>query len=433
MSAPSTLLKEEWQQVLEHYCTVYVGFSGGLDSTVLLHSLATLPRLSGKLQAIHIHHGLSANATAWQQHCQAYCESLGVPLLVREVRLKKLGNIEEQARLLRYQTFSEILSEGDGLLLAHHSDDQAETFLLQLLRGSGINGLASMAALKNFAKGEIARPFLDYSRQTLEVYAKEHRLKWIDDESNQDITFSRNYLRHQVMPLLKKKWPNAVKNIARSAHHCQNAKSNLDVLARADCVELNQSNNTLSIIPLMELQRERLINVLRVWLAENKVRLPSSILLNHLIDELIYARSDATPIVQWGSYRVRRYQHTLFLLKPSYQPKTVIWQWPAFPAPLKIENIDDSIRYVYASSSKKGVHVPINALVQVRFRQGGELFYWHGQTKQLKKLFQQWQVPPWERDEVPLLYINNELAVVVGYAISDSYKNSDQHQAYTIK
>ena len=197
------LLADDWQQSLANYNTLFVGFSGGLDSTVLMHCMASHPALVAKLRAVHVHHGLSVNATAWQAHCQQFCDALGIQLMVLKVTCNNRANIEESAREARYAAFSSLLSDNDCLLLAHHCDDQAETLLLQLLRGAGIDGLAAMPSVNNLSKGQLVRPFLQHSRQRLEAYAHQHRLAWINDESNQNSDFSRNYLRNEIMPLLQ--------------------------------------------------------------------------------------------------------------------------------------------------------------------------------------------------------------------------------------
>lgn len=429
-----TLISKQWQQSLAKYQTLFVGFSGGLDSTVLLHSLVSFPELVGKLQAVHIHHGLSENADVWQSHCEAFCKGLGIPLLTAPVKIEGLANIEESARMARYKVFSSLLATHDCLLLAHHGDDQAETLLLQLLRGAGIDGMAAMLPITPLATGEVIRPFLQYSRQTLEAYAREHALTAIEDESNQNSAFSRNYLRHQIMPLLQEKWPNAARNLARSAMHCQQAKVNLETLATLDCEGLLEPQDTLLLSrPLLTLGRVRLANVLRHWLKKNKIRLPSAIVLERLMDEVIFASPDAMPVVAWGGYVVRRYQQTLYILKesPNAPPHQRI-EWTTFPEPLLIPGHCDSPVCVLASQREKGLIVPTGCHIHIAFRQGGELFYWRGQNKQLKKLLQQWHVPPWLRDWVPLLYIDGYLAAVVGFAISDRFYGTDPFHAYGI-
>ena len=418
----NSLLTDDWQQLFVNFRCLVVGFSGGLDSTVLLHCLANQPALIDKLQAVHVNHGLSVNATAWQIHCQQFCDSVGVPLSIRQVAVESSANIEEHARTARYQVFAELLAEIDGLLLAHHCDDQAETLLLQLFRGAGINGLAAMPSVKAFASGALVRPFLQHSRQRLEAYAHQHQLTWVDDESNQNPAFSRNYLRHHIMPLVQDKWPGVVSNLVRSASHCQQAKINLEALANIDCEDLNQRQTSLAISPLKKLSHARLANVLRVWLDNNDVRLPSVKLLNRIINEVIFARLDASPVVQWGNYVVRRYQQALSVQHNETPPcLTACIEWPTFPAPLPLDGDGEGEHYLCASACENGLRVPAGCHVQIRYRQGGELFYWRKQTKQLKKLFQQWRVPPWQRDLIPLLYIDNDLAAVVGFAISDYY------------
>ena len=423
-----SLLIDSWLNKLVNFHNVYVGFSGGLDSTVLLHSLASQPALAGKLQAVHINHGLSKNAAVWQMHCQAFCKTLSIPLITRQVEFDRKANIEENARIARYQIFASLLAEHDCLLLAHHGDDQAETLLLQLLRGAGIDGMAAMAPVKQFAKGALVRPFLQHSRQLLEAYAHLHNLTWVEDESNQDSAFSRNYIRQHIMPLLQAKWPGAVGNLMRSAVLCQQAKTNLEALANIDYAGIFKPSDTLALsASLYTLDISRLANVLRVWIKSNQVRPPSVSIFNRLIHEVILASADAMPSVQWGDVVVRRYQDTLYLLKNEYvPPRTASIPWPHFPARLKLE---DS-QYVHASPAAKGLFVPPESEVQIRFRKGGELFHWHGQTKQLKKLLQQWKIPPWTRDVLPLLYIDGHLAAVVGFAISDHYYAVDEFNSY---
>ncbi|WP_242602128.1 tRNA lysidine(34) synthetase TilS [Legionella nagasakiensis] len=413
-----SLLSNDWLKRLSTYHRLFVGFSGGLDSTVLLHSLVLQPNLRDKIHAVHIHHGLSTNADVWQTHCQCWCDVRSIPFIARQVKVNDYSNIEEKARIARYNQFSSLLSEKDCLLLAHHADDQAETVLLQLLRGAGVDGLAAMAAEASMAKGRLARPLLAFTRQTLEAYARHYGLDWIEDESNQNTAFSRNYLRHHVMPLLRAKWPSVAMSLARSASHCQQAKINLETLAALDCEHLTEQANCLSLSFLLPLSRARLENVLRVWLKRNQVRLPSTIMLQRLIDELIFANQDANPCVQWDMVEVRRYQQTLHLLKN--QEVTDLKErreWFTFPQPLSL----DALGYLHAEPAKKGLQVPPGSRIEIRFRQGGETMCWHGQTKQLKKLLQQWRIPPWQRDSVPLIYLDGRLASVVGFAVSDHF------------
>lgn len=431
MNRSSTqLLNSDWFTRLNQFEKLVIGFSGGLDSTVLLHALASHPSLHAKLLAVHINHGISSNALSWQQHCEQFCQNLGVNFISEAVQFDRDANIEEGARVARYAVFSALLTEKDCLVLGHHQDDQAETVLLQLLRGAGVDGLAAMAELGVLGKGVIARPCLNTSRLQLEQYATSQQLLWIEDESNQDICYSRNYLRQKILPLLTDKWPGAVGNLARTALHCQQAKSNLDALALQDCPELSFASDSLCITPLLQLDFARIVNVLRAWLKKRHIQAPSTALLHRMIDELIFARIDAIPQVNWDEVVVRRYQQHLYLDKKNTTRLPNYSEWEEFPSPL-IFGVDGFC--VTAEPAQQGLVVPLKAKIAIRFRQGGETFFLHGQTKQLKKLFQEWQIPPWQRERTPLLYINDELAAVVNYAISDPFFNRNEPNTWSLK
>ncbi|HBI21942.1 MAG TPA: tRNA lysidine(34) synthetase TilS [Legionella sp.] len=427
------LLASDWLQRLAGYRTLWVGLSGGLDSVVLLHQLAHQPDLTGRVRAVHIHHGLSLYADAWLHHCQSLCIALGVPLMVRHVEFDRRANIEANARHARFDAFAALMTGGDGLLLAHHADDQAETVLLQLFRGAGVDGMAAMPAVKPFGGGDVVRPFLMHTRHTLEAYARRHQLTWVEDDSNQDIAFSRNYLRHQIMPLLQEKWPGVVANLVRTAQHCQQAKDNLAVLASLDCARNGEqqalSADTLPLALIQPLDPARAANVLRSWLMNNSVRMPSTQTFNRLMTEVVLARNDARACVEWDRMAVRRYQQMLYLVRGASRG-LANEVWSSFPECIDVGTRGDSL---CASIAVAGLYVPNGSQVEVRFRQGGELFSWRGQTKSLKQLFQQWCVPPWQRCDVPLIYIDGHLAQVVGFAVSDIHYQENMPYTYHIE
>ncbi|RUR12764.1 tRNA lysidine(34) synthetase TilS [Legionella sp. km772] len=416
------LLSTQWLERLVEFEQLIVAFSGGLDSTVLLSCLASYPFLHSRLLAIHINHGISPNALAWQKHCEAFCSRLNVSFLTESIKFNRSSNIEEEARTARYAAFARILNQKSCLLLGHHMDDQAETVLLQLFRGTGIDGLAGIPAYENFASGTMARPLLQHTREQLHHYAQVAQLTWVDDESNQDSRFSRNYLRNQIMPLLREKWPGVVGNINRTAVHCQQGKKNLYQLALIDCQELEHPGKSLLIEPLKHLGEARIINVLRVWLKKNKIKLPTTAVMSRIVHELLEASVDATPLVAWNDTCIRRYQERIYLDNKRLHPLPECIEWSAFPQSLALN--DESI--LFAKAAKEGLIIPPKAKITIRFRQGGETIVLHQQTKKLKKLFQEWQVPVWHRDRIPLLYINEQLAAVVGYVVSDSFFSSTE-------
>lgn len=419
------LLGTDWVSFFKKFRTLIIGFSGGLDSTVLLHALASLP-FKKQLLAVHIHHGISANALMWQQHCETFCKNSSIEFLTQNVEFDRQSNKEEGARIARYEFFSSLLTTEDCLVLGHHRDDQVETVLLQLFRGAGVDGLAAMPETAVLGSGLLARPLLMFSRKQLEAYALKHRLQWIEDESNQDVSYSRNFLRHDILPLIVKKWPGVFGNIARTAQHCQSALMNLEILAVQDSPELQTPSDSLFIQPLKQLPHERIANVLRFWLKKNTIQLPSTLTFERLIHELIFASQDAMPLVCWDEIRISRYQEHIYLVRTQEPTLSEQIPWPDFP-----HDLTDKVHLIVQKSTE-GMRVPMKSVVTIRFRKGGERFIYHGNSRQLKKLFQEWGVPPWLRGTIPLVYINDELAAVVGYAVSDVFFTKNTEEACVV-
>lgn len=375
---------ESWRSRLQEYQTLYVAFSGGIDSSVLLHLLCVDEALKPKVKAIHIHHGLSPNADAWASHCQAVCDTLNIPLKLSHAKLEAKANIEETARKARYALMQPDIGPKDALLTAHHQDDQAETVLLNLMRGSGVQGLAAMPKIRSFGEGYLLRPLLDVSRADIEAYAKHHAMTYIEDESNTSTAYSRNFLRHSIMPLLQERWPGAASNMARAAEHCADAMLQLEEKVHIDTPEVNSF-----MLPLGKLNA----HVFRAWLKTHDVPMPSTQHLQKLISMFLDARQDKQPSANLGSFQLRRYQGHLYLI-------------PAHTA----DNLAPS-----------ELNIPKGAKVTVKTRVGGEVITWRGHTRRLKTLLHAWGVPPWVRDTMPLLYINDMLAVVPGYAVADEF------------
>jgi tRNA(Ile)-lysidine synthase len=413
---------------LRDFCAKYsdkpvcVAFSGGLDSTVLLHALSSL---CSSVRAMHVNHGLSPNAGEWAVHAQAFCEALDVGFQSFDINLNSIKgkSLEAQARELRYNKLKEKLGSGELLLTAHHRNDQAETLLLQLLRGAGVKGLSAMPAFKPFGPGFHARPLLNIDREELLAYANAHDLRWIEDESNQEIHFNRNYLRKNIIPLLQERWPGAVAMLARSASHCASTQTVIHEAALEDCARAKgKATGTLSVRVLLALGSDRQRHVLRHWFESNSVRMPSSIKLQHIITDALQANIDALPCVEWGGHCVRRYRDDLYLLDIAFpHDKSQVFSW----------NLNEMLELPHVMLEAKkatghGMHLGIDQ-VEVRFRQGGEQITLTGRhTHDLKTLFQEWGVPPWERDSIPLLFVENQLAAVVGYVVAAPFEVSKE-------
>ncbi|KHA75104.1 tRNA(Ile)-lysidine synthetase [Pseudomonas chlororaphis] len=406
---PSRLLRnlEPWRNAA-HW---RIAFSGGLDSTVLLHLLADLAKTESlpPLSAVHIHHGLQAAADAWPKHCQSVCDALGVPLLIERVTVQPGASLERAARDARYVVFSALTQTNDVLLTGQHRDDQAETLLFRLLRGAGVRGLSGMPAQRSVGQGMLIRPMLDISRAELEAYAQAHQLNWIEDPSNQDRQFSRNYLRHQVMPLLIGRWPQAQASTARSAAHLREAQGLLDELAQIDLAQAATAHEfewlglpSLELAPLAALSAARQRNAISHWL-EPFTQLPDTDHWSGWTD-LCDAAPDASPIWRLADGELHRSAGRLWWLSGGWLRTPVIgceWQSPASALRLA-----DNGRVLFSGQTPSGP-------LQIRYRQGGEVMQIADRGhRDLKRLLNERAVPGFVRGRLPLLFRGDELLAV---------------------
>lgn len=398
---------------------ILVAFSGGLDSTVLLHQLvqwrAQQPTLS--LRAIHIHHGLSAHADAWVAHCEAVCAQWEVPLVVERVTLADAGlGIEAHARQARYQAFADALLPGEVLATAQHLDDQCETFLLALKRGSGPAGLSAMAEISAFAGTQLIRPLLTQPRAALEQWARQHQLRWIEDESNQDDAYDRNFLRLQVLPLLQQRWPHFADATARSAALCAEQESLLDELLADELSDCITANGTLALTPLMAMSRARRAALLRRWLAVQNAPMPSRDGLDRLWQEVALAREDASPCLRFGDYEVRRYQGQLWWIKSAVGQSETILPWPCWQMPLTLPAGLGHLRLQPGGE----LRIPReDECVSIRFKAPGMLhIVGRNGGRKLKKIWQELNVPSWRRDTTPLLFYGETLIAAAGVFVT---------------
>ncbi len=407
---------------------IWVAYSGGCDSHVLLHALARLRQQSEfQLRAIYVNHGLSPNAYVWGEHCQQVCGELTVPLeqLVVDAAPIEGQSPEAVARNARYQAFKDHLATGDILCTAHHQDDQAETLLLQLLRGAGPKGLAAMPVTSGLANAQQWRPLLNLSQQQLRDYAKAHSLNWIEDESNLDTGFARNYLRHKVMPVLRQRWPSMAATVTRSASHCGEAAKLMEQLALEDWHRVKASGgDQLVISELLKLDLARQKNLLRFWVQKAGLPLPSEKKLQHILSDVIPAAPDARPCVNWPGAEVRRFDNRLYVMSPVLKvPTGLSIEWTDLDIPFMLPN-----ELKVSAKRGRGSLALDESLLQnqrltIRFRSGSERIQPAGQSFHidLKKLFQQQRVLPWQRDWIPLLYVGEQLALVVGYCVDQSF------------
>jgi tRNA(Ile)-lysidine synthase len=416
----------------------HLALSGGLDSCVLLHLLVSQrDHLPWKLQAIHVNHGLQVVADLWQAHCENLCEQYQVPLQVILLSLSPAPgeSVEAVAREARYRALAEHMAPGDLLLTAQHQDDQAETLLLQLLRGSGPAGLAAMPALGKFYSGWQARPLLDIPKSAIEAYARQHRLTWEEDSSNRDLRFDRNYLRHKVMPLLKERWPSACATLSRSARFSGELLNLAKEEAEADLARARTGEDgQLSLDLLREFDSTRLRNLLRHWISRSGAPLPSSRKLQRIEQEAVNGRPDADPLIAWRGWEVRRFRDRLYLgrsLPPFEAPESLSWEEAGELL------LPGGLGRLCVEAGEGGIDPDCwsNARVEVRFRQGGERCIPAGQAhhRPLKKLFQEWSVPTWQRSRLPLVYLDGELAVIPGFLVCHPFAAPAESDSVVIR
>ncbi|NOX90974.1 MAG: tRNA lysidine(34) synthetase TilS [Gammaproteobacteria bacterium] len=397
-----------------------IASSGGLDSHVLLHNIANLRDTLNNCEciALHINHGLSEKADQWTTHCAHQCEALGVPFANINVDAKnKTGESPEAAaREVRYQAFREFMQPGDCLLTAHHQDDQAETLLLQLLRGAGPRGLAAMPYYSGFADGWHVRPLLHFSRDELHDYAHRKGLSWIDDESNSDTRFDRNFLRHEVIPKLKSRFPGMAATLSRSASLCAEAAGLLVSAATDDLKQVQLDDGSFSVSGLQSLGEVRARNLLHQCCRDRGLATPSAAQLQCVWEEVIGASKDSEPVVSWAGGEVRRYRDALFMGSPLMAHDAALsLSWDGQEALL----IPALGRLHGEPVTGQGIALRVleGKSLDIRFRQGGEKLRPAGRAGHhaLKKLFQEAGVPPWLRERIPLLYADGQLLAVAGH------------------
>jgi tRNA(Ile)-lysidine synthase len=412
--------------------TYWIAYSGGLDSHVLLQLFARLKKvLPLKVKAVHINHSLSANALAWQAHCANVCRGLAIEFVHATVQAKAQSgeSPEEIARDKRYEVLSGLLAPNDLLLTAHHQDDQAETLLLQLLRGAGPKGLAAMPALKVCGVGWQARPLLAFTRAELLDYAQAQSLVWIEDESNGDLNFSRNYLRREIMPLLKNRWPSVTATFARVASHCAEMQSLCDETGAADLAAARGSHaDTLSVNYLLTLSAARQRQVLRMWIKQLDYLVPDTVKLQQIQREILGARADKNPHIAWKNVDCRRYRDDIFVMKRLRAGNAArIMPWD-LQTPLHLAELG-----ILHANLKPGEGLSAACEnVTVRFRQGGEVCQLPKRnfTSSLKKLFWEWNVAPWERERLPLIFVGDQLAAAPGFFVGDAFSARDGEAGY---
>jgi tRNA(Ile)-lysidine synthase len=422
-----------FSQMLERYhqpnTKIVLAFSGGVDSRLLLELLSRYQRQRPLVCcAVYVHHGLSSNADDWAEKCMQWAKQAGIFCSVEHVNLDLNSgeSIELLAREARYQALSKHIQKGDLLLTGQHADDQVETFLLALKRGSGPKGLSSMAESMPFAGGTLVRPLLVIKREQIEAAAKKQGLDWVEDESNQDTRYDRNFLRHRIVPELYERWPSIHQSVQRSASLCAQQEALLDELLGAVFERALQSDLSLSIDELAthsELARARLV---RMWLAKLNANMPTQVQLNLIWNEVASAQQDANPKLQLKQGEVRRFQNRLYWVTETAD----VTKWQSDIQTDTVLVLPEQLGELTLSTSSDKATIampPHPELLRVTFNPEGLSAHptTRHHSRKLKKLFQEYNVPSWRRRRIPILMYQDKVVAVADLFVDQAFSGQD--------
>lgn len=396
----------------------WVGYSGGADSTALLTALGELKSHQNlNVRALHINHGLHPDCDKWQIHCEKYCLDLGVPLETQHIFVSRDSGhgLEAEARRLRYGIAASLLEKNDIFLTAHHRNDQAETLLLNLMRGSGVDGLAGMPESRPLGKGLLARPLLHFRMESLQQYLLDLGIGWIEDPSNENVDYDRNFLRHELIPFIEKRWPGVYDQLAHSTVLCREASSVLGRWAEEKLSTCLLHDQVLDLTKLPATPEEFRIMV-RQWLRINHAPPVPGMRLVELCEQLILATAPTRLRIMWTGWEIRQFRQSLWL-QTTDQPldlDPIAW---SEPTRLDLGQVSGDIEF------KGSATLPRTNLI-VRGRSGGESLLMHGsKRRKVKDLLRESGFPPWLRPSIPIIMAGNEVLAIADLFISDPLRD----------
>lgn len=400
--------------------TYLVGYSGGADSTALLYGLKQLEgQLNTPIKAVHINHGIHADADQWQEHCENFCQQHEITLICRKISLP--GNsgkgTEAEARLLRYEAIAALLEPGDYLLTAHHADDQAETLLLNLMRGSGVDGLSAMPQSRPLKPGVLLRPLLDFENTALITYLNENEIGWIEDPSNQMVNHDRNFIRHEILPLLEDRWQGVNKRLLLTRNAMAEARSLLERLADEYLVQYLRHPFVLQLAEQLDDDPALFKLAIRRWLKQSELPSIPVRSLESLYDQVFTAVDGHKVSVQWGGCSLRLYQNQLWLQQDAEILPCPDIDWPD-------NQVYVDLGTVVGKLLLEGVNVygpPAEIKVGNRQSCSHSTINQGSHHKRLKNLFQSAGIPGWLRDSIPLCLMNGELVAIGDWCFDDEF------------
>ncbi|MDG6882039.1 tRNA(Ile)-lysidine synthase [Phocoenobacter uteri] len=413
--------QQQLQQLITPSQKLLVALSGGVDSVVLLDLLCKTYNKS-TLRAIYVHHGLSKNADSWADFCQQLCDQYGIELVIKKVTVDGIKNIENSARTARYQAIRETILSDEMLVTAHHLDDQTETFFLALKRGSGLNGLSAMQQISHSHGFALLRPLLAFSKQNITAYAKQNQLKWIEDESNQNTHFDRNFLRQEILPLLNQRWQHFAKMVSRSAKHCENQQLLLAELLNDELYKWGDfAKKSLNITAFSQFSILKQQQLLRLWLEKCGVVTPTMVQLDQLLN-FVHAKNDKNPQLKLGKHIIRRYQSQLFITDELIEisPFSVeIKPAQRIILPNNLAEITHLGEQIFCKFSQKNDRFNLpeelkNQPLTIKLGCTGKVkIYGKSQREEMKKIWQHHQIPTWLRSQTPVVFWQEQLITLL--------------------
>ena len=427
---------------ISNYKRIVVAYSGGIDSSVLLYAISSVPEFKEKLFALHVNHGISKNSSSWEKHCQKTCLSLGVNFVSLAIDFKPEKEINENdMRKARYEALFSWLNKEDVLFTGHHQNDHVETIFFRLMRGTGIKGLSGINKISKLNGIDVIRPLINYSKEDIKNFAKLNKLSWVQDESNLDLSISRNFIRRKIFPSLKNRnWPSYLKSLSYLSEKAKEANEILEEVADSDINHCSKvSPDKLSILKIQELSKARGLNLLFRWLSLKTELSISSKIIEEIYKCIILSKESSVPIVsvgkpgKRGSFQIRRYNGSLYhlpLVGVNSLTDKKIWNWN-LEVPLVLPT---GILSVQVSSGRGLSSVLTKKEIFIKGRSGGERCKPQGRSKsqKLKKLFQEYRVPPWIRERIPLVYIDDELAAVSDLWVCEEFLAKTDEQGIVL-
>jgi len=412
---------------IEKIPAIIIAYSGGLDSSVLLHAAVQLKNQKkiSELSAAHVNHGLQSHADEWQNHCEKICEKWQLPLKTTRLNLTDKNQLSEaDARDGRFQFLEQLVENGQMILFAHHLDDQVETLLFRLFRGTGMHGMSGIPEARNFGKGRALRPLLKFSRQELLNYAKQHQLKWIEDPSNRQSEYRRNFIRNDVLSLIRSKWSSVSQSIAQFSNIAKQQVEILDEVAEQDLLDLHINLESLCLNKLIDLSLARQNNLLHFWVRRITNQSPSFGEIAEVFKQLDFSTGvivdpEKSIKVKVGSGWIRSYNQRLYFCsneEPEPLKKSKVWM--NLKEPLELENgLSVSSKTVKNITSENEFMIrkpEADEVVTVRPRVGGEVVHpsYRQHSTELKKIYQELKIPPWKRKWLPLIYYDDQLVAI---------------------